>query len=142
MIIGKPGTDIPLEKALEHVAGYCMGLDMTVRGPEDRSFRKSLDGYSPIGPWMVTADEIADPDDLAIELTVNGVTRQKSSTKNLIYNCAKLIEFASSYYTLHPGDIFFTGTPAGVGPVVPGDWISASCPQLGELHVEVKAHRI
>ncbi|MDH7796612.1 MULTISPECIES: fumarylacetoacetate hydrolase family protein [unclassified Beijerinckia] len=139
MIIGKAGTNISMDKALDHVAGYCMGLDMTVRGKEDRSFRKSVDGYSPIGPWMVTADEISDPDNLDIELTVNGVTKQKSNTKHLIYNCRKLIEFASSYYTLQPGDLFFTGTPAGVSPVQPGDWISAASPKLGELRIQAVA---
>ncbi|MDF2115921.1 fumarylacetoacetate hydrolase family protein [Roseiarcaceae bacterium H3SJ34-1] len=141
MIIGKKGTNISMENALDHVAGYCMGLDMTVRGKEDRSFRKSIDGYSPIGPWMVTADEIPDPDNLDIELTVNGVTKQKSNTKYLIYNCRKLIEFASSHYTLHPGDLYFTGTPAGVSPVKPGDWVTASSPKIGELKIQATAHK-
>jgi 2-keto-4-pentenoate hydratase/2-oxohepta-3-ene-1,7-dioic acid hydratase in catechol pathway len=136
IVIGKKGTNISRENALDHIAGYCMGLDMTVRGKEDRSFRKSVDGYSPVGPYMVTADEIADPDDLPIELTVNGVTKQKSNTSQLIYDIRKLIEFASSYYTLHPGDYFFTGTPSGVGPVQPGDWISAASPPLGELRIQ------
>ena len=139
IIIGKAGTNISRENALDHVAGYCMGLDMTVRGKEDRSFRKSVDGYSPVGPYMVTADEIANPDDLAIELTVNGVTKQKSNTSQLIYDTRRLIEFASSFYTLHPGDYFFTGTPEGVSPVKPGDWVSASCPQLGELRIQATA---
>ncbi|MFZ9502667.1 MAG: fumarylacetoacetate hydrolase family protein [Beijerinckiaceae bacterium] len=136
IVIGKKGTNISRENALDHIAGYCMGLDMTVRGKEDRSFRKSVDGYSPVGPYMVTADEIADPDNLPIELTVNGETKQKSNTSQLIYDIRKLIEFASSYYTLHPGDYFFTGTPSGVGPVQPGDWISASSPPLGELRIQ------
>ncbi len=136
VVIGKKGTNITRENALDHIAGYCMGLDMTVRGKEDRSFRKSVDGYSPVGPYMVTADEIADPDNLPIELTVNGATKQKSNTSQLIYDIRKLIEFASSYYTLHPGDYFFTGTPSGVGPVQPGDWISASSPPLGELRIQ------
>lgn len=136
LIIGKPGRDIAHAEALNHVAGYCMGIDMTVRGKEDRSFRKSLDGYAPVGPWMVTADEIADPDDLTIELTVNGERRQHASTRNLVFSCRRLIEFASSYYTLHPGDYLFTGTPEGVGPVKPGDWMSANCPQIGELRIQ------
>ena len=136
LVIGKPGRDIARAEALNHVAGYCMGIDMTVRGKEDRSFRKSLDGYAPVGPWLVTADEIADPDDLTIELTVNGEQRQRASTRNLIFSCRRLIEFASSYYTLHPGDYLFTGTPEGVGPVQPGDWMSASCPEIGELRIQ------
>ena len=141
VIIGKTGTNISRENALDHIAGYCMGLDMTTRGKEDRSFRKSIDGYSPVGPWMVTADEIADPDNLPIELTVNGVTKQKSNTSNLIYDIRKLIEFASSFYTLHPGDYFFTGTPEGVSPVKPGDWVSAACPQIGELKIQASEQK-
>jgi 2,4-diketo-3-deoxy-L-fuconate hydrolase len=136
MVIGKAGRNITQERALEHVAGYCMGIDMTVRGKEDRSFRKSLDGFSPVGPWLVTADEIADPDRLPIELTVNGQPRQQASTENLIFSCRKLIEFASAYYTLHPGDYLFTGTPEGVGPVGAGDWLCASSPLLGELRIQ------
>lgn len=141
VIIGKQGTNISRENALDHIAGYCMGLDMTTRGKEDRSFRKSIDGYSPVGPWMVTADEIADPDNLPIELTVNGVTKQKSNTSNLIYDIRKLIEFASSFYTLHPGDYFFTGTPEGVSPVKPGDWVQASCPQIGDLRIQASEQK-
>lgn len=136
MIIGKEGTNIAYDKALDYVAGYCMGIDMTVRGKEDRSFRKSVDGYSPVGPWMVTADEIADPDNLDLVLTVNGEVRQQTNTSNLIYDCRKLIEFASSHYTLYPGDYYFTGTPQGVAPVKAGDWVSSSCPAIGELRIQ------
>lgn len=139
MIIGKQGTKIPYDKALDYVAGYCMGIDMTVRGKEDRSFRKSIDGYSPVGPWMVTADEIPDPDKLDLELKVNGVTKQKTNTSNLIYDCRKLIEFATEYYTIYPGDYYFTGTPQGVAPVNPGDWVSSACPQIGELKIQAIA---
>jgi 2-keto-4-pentenoate hydratase/2-oxohepta-3-ene-1,7-dioic acid hydratase in catechol pathway len=141
MIIGKPGSDIPRERALEHVAAYCLGLDMTVRGREDRSFRKSIDGYAVAGPWLVTADEIGDPDALPLSLQVNGETRQNSNTKMLIYDCRRLIEFASSFYTLYPGDLIYTGTPEGVGPVKPGDTIVVrSSPLLGELKITVRAH--
>jgi 2-keto-4-pentenoate hydratase/2-oxohepta-3-ene-1,7-dioic acid hydratase in catechol pathway len=141
MVIGKTGSDIPQSKALDYVAGYCLGLDMTVRGREDRSFRKSVDGYAVLGPWMVTADEIADPDKLPLELTVNGDTRQKSNTSQLIYDCRRLIEFASEFYTLYPGDLVYTGTPDGVGPVKPGDVIICrSAPVLGELKITVRAH--
>ena len=93
-----------------------LGLDMTVRGREDRSFRKSVDGYAVLGPWMVTADEMPDPDNVPISLTVNGETKQNSNTSQLIYNCRRLIEFASEFYTLYPGDLVYTGTPDGVGP--------------------------
>ena len=141
MVIGKAGSNIPRERALDYVAGYCLGLDMTVRGREDRSFRKSIDGYAVLGPWMVTADEIADPDALPLSLKVNGETRQDSNTNMLIYDCRRLIEFASSFYTLYPGDLIYTGTPEGVGPVKPGDVIVCrSSPVLGELKVAVRAH--
>jgi 2-keto-4-pentenoate hydratase/2-oxohepta-3-ene-1,7-dioic acid hydratase in catechol pathway len=141
MVIGKTGSDIPQAKALDYVACYALGLDMTVRGREDRSFRKSVDGYAVLGPWMVTADELPDPDNVPISLTVNGETKQNSNTSQLIYNCRRLIEFASEFYTLYPGDLVYTGTPDGVGPVKPGDVIVCrSAPVLGELKITVRAH--
>ena len=143
MVIGKAGSDIPQAKALDHVAGYCLGLDMTVRGPEDRSFRKSVDGYAVLGPWMVTADEIPDPDAVPISIAVNGEVRQNSNTSQLIYNCRRLIEFASQFYTLYPGDLVYTGTPEGVSPVKPGDSIVCrSHPALGELKIGVRPHQL
>jgi 2,4-didehydro-3-deoxy-L-rhamnonate hydrolase len=141
MVIGKTGSDIPQKSALDYVAGYCLGLDMTVRGREDRSFRKSVDGYAVLGPWMVTADELPDPDAVPISIEVNGEVRQSSNTSQLIYNCRRLIEFASAFYTLYPGDLVYTGTPEGVGPVKPGDVIVCrSSPVLGELKITVRAH--
>jgi 2,4-didehydro-3-deoxy-L-rhamnonate hydrolase len=140
LIISREGSRIPRDKALDYVAGYCLGLDMTVRGPQDRSFRKSCDGYSVLGPWMVTADEIANPDDVPLSLTVNGETRQDTNTSYLIYDIRRLIEFASEYYTLYPGDVYYTGTPEGVGPVKPGDrLVGRSAGVLGELQIEVRA---
>ncbi len=141
VIIGKPGTNIPKDKAKDHIAGYTLGLDMTCRGEEDRSFRKSIDGYSVLGPWMVTADEIADPDDVTITLTNNGELKQTAETKDLIYDVARLIEFASAFYTLHPGDVYYTGTPQGVAAVKPGNVLRGKCDQIGEFEIEVRAHR-
>jgi 2-keto-4-pentenoate hydratase/2-oxohepta-3-ene-1,7-dioic acid hydratase in catechol pathway len=141
MVIGRTGSDIPRSRALDYVAGYCLGLDMTVRGREDRSFRKSIDSYAAAGPWLVTADEIPDPDALPLSLDVNGDTRQSSNTSMLIYDCRRLIEFASAFYTLYPGDLIYTGTPEGVGPVKPGDVMACrSSPILGELKIAVRAH--
>ena len=141
VVIGKQGSDIPKEKAYEYVACYGLGLDMTARGGEDRSFRKSIDGYTVLGPWLVTPDEIPNPADVPFTLHVNGEKRQDSNTSFLIFDIPRLIEFASSFYTLYPGDIYYTGTPEGVGPVKPGDWISLkSLPQLGELKIQVRAH--
>ena len=143
MVIGKTGSDISQQDALDHVACYCLGLDITVRGGEDRSFRKSPDGYAVAGPWMVTADEIPDPDALPLTLEVNSVVKQQSNTSDLIYSCRRLIEFASSFYTLYPGDLIYTGTPDGVGPIKPGDTIVCrSSPLLGELKIGVSAHEL
>jgi len=140
-IIGKQGTNIPKDQAKEYIAGYTLGLDMTCRGGEDRSFRKSIDGYSVLGPWFVTADEIANPDDVTVTLTVNGVLKQTADTKDLIYDIGRLIEFASSFYTLYPGDVYYTGTPQGVSPVKPGDVLRGKCDQVGEFEITVRAHQ-
>src|SRR3546814_9970966 len=105
---------------MSYIAGYSIGLDMTVRGTEDRSFRKSGDCFAVLGPWLTTADEIADPDDLLLSFSVNGEKRQEASTREMTVGVAELISFASHAYTLYPGDIIMTGTPAGVGPVAPG----------------------
>jgi len=139
VIIGKTGTNIPAEEAMSYVAGYCVGLDMTVRGVQQKTFRASVDSYAVLGPWFVTADEIAEPGKLDFWLKINGETRQASNTSCLIYDVPKLIEFASSYYTLLPGDVIFTGTPAGVGPVAPGDIIDVHIDQIGAMQVAVSA---
>ncbi len=141
-VIGKSCRNVPKEKALSYVAGYCLGLDMTVRGPEDRSMRKSIDTYSVAGPWMVTADEVPDPDNLDFFLTVNGEDRQRANTRDLILKTAELIEFATSYYSLEPGDLLFTGTPAGVGPVQAGDTIHAEIASVGAMDVKVRAKAV
>lgn len=140
VVIGKQGSDIPMANALDYVAGYCLGLDMTVRGSEDRSFRKSPDGYAVLGPWLTTADEIPDPEKVGFELRLNGEVRQKSNTSELIYGVKRLIEYASSFYTLYPGDLIYTGTPEGVGPVKAGDVITLSSEApLGILEIAVRA---
>ena len=141
IVFGKQGSDIPRDKALDYVAGYCIGLDMTARGKEDRSFRKSIDSYSVLGPWMVTADEIADPDKVPLKISVNGELKQNSNTSQLIYDCRKLIEWGSTFYTFYPGDVLYTGTPDGVSPVKPGDVMLASIDPIGEMTVPVRAHK-
>jgi 2-keto-4-pentenoate hydratase/2-oxohepta-3-ene-1,7-dioic acid hydratase in catechol pathway len=140
VVIGRAGSDVPQARAFDHVAGYTLGLDMTLRGPEDRSFRKSIDTYAVLGPWLVTADEIADPDDVDFSLSVNGEVRQRANTSDLIYGVAKLIAFASSFYTLLPGDVIYTGSPEGVSPVHPGDVMVADCPAIGSMRVAVRLH--
>jgi len=137
-VIGKAADRVSAADAMAHVAGYAIGLDMTVRGTEDRSLRKSIDSYAVIGPWLVTADEIADPMSLDLELTVNGELRQRSNTRHLIFDIPRLIEYASSFYTLYPGDLIMTGTPEGVGPVVAGDRIVARIEGIGSMTVAVR----
>jgi 2,4-didehydro-3-deoxy-L-rhamnonate hydrolase len=137
-VIGRGGRNIKAARALDHVAGYCIGLDMTVRGTEDRSMRKSIDSFSVLGPWLVTADEIADPGRLDLQLWVNGQLRQSANTRELILGIAELIEFASSFYTLYPGDLLYTGTPEGVGAVQPGDTIDAEIAGIGHMSLAVR----
>jgi 2-keto-4-pentenoate hydratase/2-oxohepta-3-ene-1,7-dioic acid hydratase in catechol pathway len=139
VIMGERADRVSREKALRYVAGYAIGLDITVRGPEERSLRKSIDSYSVLGPWLVTADEIVDPGALELAISVNGEQRQHSSTSHLIFDVAKLIEFASAFYTLHPGDIIMTGTPEGVGPIVAGDQMEARIAGIGTMRVAVRA---
>jgi 2-keto-4-pentenoate hydratase/2-oxohepta-3-ene-1,7-dioic acid hydratase in catechol pathway len=138
-VIGRTASRVPKEQALGYVAGYAIGLDITIRGSEDRSFRKSPDSYSVLGPWLVTADEIPSPGTLDLEISVNGEQRQQSNTKYLILDVAALVELASSMYTLHPGDVIFTGTPEGVSPIEPGDQIVATIQSIGTMTVAVRA---
>lgn len=137
VVIGKQGFRVSEENALDHVAGYTIGLDMTIRGPEERSYRKSLDSFSVLGPWVVTSDEIPDPNALDFELTIDGKTRQKSNTSMLIFNVQKLIAYASKAYTLYPGDVIMTGTPEGVAPVSDGDVMHAAIEGVGAMDVKV-----
>jgi 2-keto-4-pentenoate hydratase/2-oxohepta-3-ene-1,7-dioic acid hydratase in catechol pathway len=139
VIIGKTAHDIRAAEAIGYVAGYCIGLDMTLRGPEERSFRKSPDSYAVLGPWLVTADELGDPGQLQLSLAVNGEVRQDANTRDLILRVPELIAWASSFYTLYPGDVLFTGTPQGVGPVRPGDVMTASIQNIGAMSVLVRA---
>lgn len=140
VVIGRAGHAIAREDAMHHVAGYCIGLDMTVRGTEDRSFRKSPDTYTLLGPCFVTADEIPDPHALTMSLWVNGERRQHSSTGAMTIDIPDLIAIASRLYTLHPGDVILTGTPEGVGPVLPGDVLRVACDGIGEMTLRVSTH--
>ena len=139
-VMGKKASGVRKEEALNYVAGYCLGLDVTVRGSEDRSFRKSMDTYTVLGPWLTTADEIPDPQRVQLTLRQNGEVRQDTNTSDMLWDVARLIEFATRFYTLHPGDVFFTGTPSGVSPIRPGDRLVASSPELGTMEVLVRAH--
>lgn len=138
VVIGRSAKNVSAADALQHVAGYTIGLDITIRGPEERSMRKSPDGYSVLGPWLVTSDELADPGGLAMELSIGGQTRQRANTADLLIGVPGLIEFASRFYTLQPGDVIYTGTPEGVGPIAGGDTIVAGIEGIGEMRVTVQ----
>lgn len=140
IVIGKTACDVTYDDALDYVAGYAIALDMVVRGTEDRSMRKSVDTYAVLGPWLTTADEIPNPDSMDFELTVNGETRQKSNTELMIMDCRRQIEWASSFYTLHPGDIIMSGTCEGVSRVLPGDTMHLDFAGLGAMDVPIRAH--
>jgi 2-keto-4-pentenoate hydratase/2-oxohepta-3-ene-1,7-dioic acid hydratase in catechol pathway len=119
VIIGKTGKNIREEDALDYVFGYTVLNDVTARDLQERHRQffkgKSIDGYCPMGPWIVTADEIADPQNLAIACRVNGVTKQNANTGMMIFSVRQIIAVLSLGMTLEPGDIIATGTPSGVG---------------------------
>lgn len=145
VIIGKPGRDIPREKAFEHVYGYSIINDVTARDVQRRHggqyFKgKGLDGSCPMGPWIVTADEMPDPTKLAIRLKVNGNLRQDGNTAAMIFDIPTLIASLSEGLTLEPGDVIATGTPSGVGyAMVPpqflkhGDVVECEVEGIGTL---------
>jgi 2-keto-4-pentenoate hydratase/2-oxohepta-3-ene-1,7-dioic acid hydratase in catechol pathway len=137
VVIGRTASGVSRSAALDHVFGYVPLLDITLRGEEDRSYRKSFDTFTPIGPAIVTADEITDPGALDLRLEVNGEIRQQASTQDLIYDVPRLIEFYSAAITLEPGDLIATGTPAGVGPIEPGDELSLDIGGVGRLEMTV-----
>jgi len=139
VVIGRRARNIQGPGALSYVAGYCIGLDMTIRGIADRSFRKSGDTFTVLGPWLVTADEIPNPADLQLSLEVNSELRQSSSTAAMTVGIERIIALASANYTLYPGDVILTGTPEGIGPVSDGDTILAHCQSIGEMRVPVKS---
>ncbi|MDC0033166.1 fumarylacetoacetate hydrolase family protein [Alphaproteobacteria bacterium] len=141
MIIGRKGSNIAYEEAMSYVAGWSIALDMVVRGKEDRSFRKSVDTYAVLGPWMVTADEIADPGNLDFSLEIANEMRQKNNTRNLILDLPGQIVWASKFYSLHPGDIIMSGTCAGVSRVQNGDVMHLTFEGIGEMDVPVRDYK-
>jgi len=144
VVIGKRGRHIPEEKWREYVFGYSILNDVSARdfqmATTQWTMGKNFDTFAPFGPGIVTADEVADPHNLAISLTLNGEVVQNSNTGNMIFKTPQLIAFLSSVFTLEPGDIISTGTPAGVGfarkpPrwLRPGDEVTVRVEGLGEL---------
>jgi len=137
IVIGKGGRNITRENWSDHVFGYACLLDMVVRGREERVARKAYDTFCPVGPWVITADEVGDPTNLEMKLWVNDELRQHANTRDLVLDIPGMVEMASAVMTLYPGDIIATGTPAGVGPVEAGDNIRISIERVGEMTVPV-----
>jgi acylpyruvate hydrolase len=149
VVIGKTAKDVPFDEALDYVAGYTIVNDVTFRDLQKRTLQwlqgKSPDGSAPMGPWLVTKDELPDPTGLDIYLTVNGEERQRSNTSNLVFSVPRLIEYLSSIMTLEPGDVILTGTPGGVGVAMDpptflqeGDVVSITVDKVGTLENTVK----
>lgn len=138
VIIGRPGSGIAREAALDHVFGYCIGIDMTLRGPESMSSRKSIDDYAMLGPWIATRDEVPDPDAVATRLTVNGAVVQEANTRDLAFDVRSLVAHASTFFTLHPGDAIMVGTPAGFTQVHGGDMMEAEFSHIGRMRIAIR----
>ena len=151
VVIGTRAKHVPEADALAHVAGYCIGNDISERslqkgGPGEWIKAKSYDSFGPIGPWLVTTEEVPDPQNLDLALDLNGTRMQTGSTSTMIFSVATLVSYISQYMTLMPGDVITTGTPPGVGmarnPRVflkPGDEIHAAISGLGEQRLKVVA---
>ncbi|UOF89282.1 fumarylacetoacetate hydrolase family protein [Fodinisporobacter ferrooxydans] len=148
-VIGKRARNVSQENALEYVAGYTIVNDVTYRDIQRRTIQwlqgKTVEGSAPMGPWLVTADEISDPSGLEVVLTVNGEERQHSNTRNLVFTVQYLVEFLSNLMTLEPGDVILTGTPGGVGvardPQVflkDGDVVRIEIDRIGVLENRIK----
>ena len=118
VVIGKRARGVTREEALRHVFGYCCANDLSARDLQMRTGQwllgKTLDGFCPVGPYLVTADEVNDPNGLRIRCHVNGVLRQNSNTRDMIFSVSEIVSYVSSYVTLEPGDLILTGTPEGV----------------------------
>ena len=137
LVIGRTGSDIPEASAMEHILGYCIGLDMTLRGKESQCSRKSIDSYAVLGPWIVTRDEIGDPDALDTGLAINHRQIQRANTRDLAFNIREIVAHVSRFYTLHPGDVIMVGTPVGFEQVHPGDLMTATFEGIGAMEVAV-----
>lgn len=138
-IVGKKAKNVKAEDAKDYIFGYFALLDISIRGDEERTWRKSFDTFTPIGPWIVTADEIDDPNQLSFKLWVNDELRQDGNTRHLIYDCYQCFEVGCTHMQLHPGDVVATGTPDGVGPLVAGDTVKIEVEQIGSFSVQVEA---
>ncbi len=133
LVIGRGGKEIREERAMRHVGAFALGLDMTARDLQRRAkdagrpwaVAKGFDTFAPLGP-LTPADEVVDPQALDLRLTVNGEERQAGSTRDMIFPLPRLVSYLSGVFTLEPGDLIYTGTPEGVGPVEAGDVLEAT----------------
>ncbi len=144
VVIGTPARNVSEEDALDYVLGYVTSNDISVRDLQTRTSQwllgKTLDNFLPVGPYLVTADEVGDPQHLGIKTWVNGEIRQDSSTGDMIFTVAQIISYISRYFTLEPGDLIVTGTPEGVAMgredkpwLKPGDEVVVEVEKLGVL---------
>ena len=144
VVIGQRAKDVTEEDALNHVYGYCVANDVSARdlqsGDGQWTRAKGLDTFCPLGPYLVTRDEIAEPNNLALKTTVNGEVMQDSNTKDMVFKVPALIAYCSRMFTLEPGDIILTGTPSGVGLgmtpprfLADGDVVTVSVEGIGEI---------
>jgi len=142
VIIGAEAADVSAADAPAYVFGYSCAVDATMRidpdgRQEDRSMRKSFRTFTPLGPYLVTADEVGNPQKLHSRLSVNGEVRQSADTADMIVDVAHAIEIISSVVTLLPGDVVLTGTPAGVGPLTAGDELEIAIDRVGSMRLDV-----
>jgi 2-keto-4-pentenoate hydratase/2-oxohepta-3-ene-1,7-dioic acid hydratase in catechol pathway len=137
IVIGKRCRDVPREAWADVVFGYSCLMDIVVRGKEERVARKAYDSFCPVGPWIVTADELGDPSALRGRLWVNDELRQDANTRDLVLDIPGMIEVASHIMTLEPGDIIACGTPAGVGPIRGGDTVRIEFERIGSMTMQV-----
>lgn len=145
VIIGKAGSRISAASAMQHVAGYAIANDITARDLQREDMKngrpwtlaKGMDTFCPMGPFLVPADALPNPHNLNIELKVNGVTKQKSNTSEMVFKISEIISYITQYIFLQAGDIICTGTPEGTLPIVPGDSIEAHITELGVLKNQV-----
>jgi len=153
VVIGRVARDVSVDRALDYVAGYCCANDLSARGAQLATSQwmigKMLDGFLPLGPWLVTPDEVPDPQALRIKCRVNGELRQDSSTSDMIFSVSEIVAFLSRHATLRPGDVIVTGTPEGVemgrkSPtwLKPGDEVSVEIDGLGILTNTLTAHEV
>ena len=136
-VMSEDVKDISADKAWEHILGYTILLDISVRGDQDRSNRKSYDSFTVIGPCVATPDEVDNPQSLDLHLEINGETQQDANTNDMVYTCADIVQYASIGTTIEAGDVITTGTPAGVSALSDGDTVDADIESVGSMSVDV-----